>query len=141
MVTNRRTRMKARRTVSAATRAGMSTSTGTQAADVEQIGRRLARARQCELEERRYALHMELAARLTMGRAGKALQDARQAVAKWAVRRTCSTAYITAWGVLLQGSQRDVGARLAEMSLPEDGGLFQNTPFSATLGAHRPAAE
>lgn len=116
-------------------------SVGTQHPDGDVLERRLARAQQREREERRYALHMRLAACLVLGNSAQALQDARQAVARWAVGRSCSSAYITAWDGLLQGSQQEVGERLASLSLPKDASLLQNTPFGSALGAYRPVAK
>lgn len=89
-----------------------------------------ARAKQDAYEARLARAHDRIAASLALGQvSGRDIERARKQVDKWAEQRICSGWYVEQWRRILEGTGREIAARLLALEKEEAKALFQNTPF------------
>lgn len=89
-----------------------------------------ARAKQAAYEARLARAHDRIAAALALGQvSARDIARARAQVARWAEHRICSGWYVARWGRILEGTRREIAARLLALEKEDAGALFQNTPF------------
>lgn len=100
---------------------------GESVTDASRVEARLRqRLREAALRE----FHLRLAVRLSLvpEGAGSMIKRAKQQVALWAERKTCSADYVDRWNAALSGTPQDVAAAMSALGEWENA-MFQNSPW------------